>query len=139
MADTFATAAMPARGTRVLGSLRSLRYELGKLFFATPVYGLTLGASVPDALSVIPPDPWPGSAERGDMILRDRFTFGNTLDSDIPDWPFLDFAADDIAELHGFDWLRDLRAVGGDTPRRRARSLVKDWIDTYSSWVWSPI
>ena len=140
MADTFA-AAMPPRHARVSESFQSLRYQVGKLFFATPVYGLTLGTRVPEALSIIPPDPWPGSADRGSMILRDRFTFGNTLDAASPKWAFLDFAADDFADLHGFDWLRDLRAVGGDTPRRRARSLVKNWIDTYSNWdpdVWRP-
>ncbi len=140
MADTFADQTV-SNQPRALSSLRGLRYQVGKLLFATPIYGLTLGTRAADALKVMPPDPWPGSADRGNAILRDRFTFGNALDADMPDWPFLDYVADDFAELHGFDWLRDLRAVGGDTPRRRARGLVKDWIDTYANWhpdVWRP-
>ena len=46
-----------------------------------------------------------------------------------------------LAELHGFDWLRDLRAVGGDAARRRARDLVGDWIERQTSWqeiAWRP-
>ncbi|CAN0557137.1 unnamed protein product, partial [Laminaria digitata] len=39
------------------------------------------------------------------------------------------------------DWLRDLRAVGGDAARRRARDLVGDWIERQTSWqeiAWRP-
>ncbi len=140
MAETFADqpAPRPARGSK---PLQGLRYQLGKLVFSTPVYGLTLSRRAPDALSVTPPDPWPGNADNGNAILRERFSFANSIDKAMPEWSFLEFTADDYAELHGFDWLRDLRAIGSDEPRRRARDLVKDWIDTYANWhpdAWRP-
>ena len=34
------------------------------------------------------------------------------------------------ADAHGFGWLRDLRALGTDAARARARALVTDWIAT---------
>ena len=140
MAETFADQPVP-RTTRTTKPLQGLRYQLGKLVFSTPVYGLTLSRRAPETLSVTPPDPWPGNADRGNAILRDRFSFAGSIEKAVPEWPFLEFAADEFAELHGFDWLRDLRAIGSDAPRRRARDLVKDWVDTYSNWhpdVWRP-
>src|SRR3546814_8138960 len=38
------------------------------------------------------------------------------------------------AELHGFAWLRDLRAVGGDIGRRSARDLVGRWMEECDRW-----
>ena len=35
------------------------------------------------------------------------------------------------AHLHGFTWLRDLRALGTDAARSRARALVSDFMDTH--------
>src|ERR687885_1136080 len=32
------------------------------------------------------------------------------------------------AAAHGFAWLRDLRALGTDTARMRARDLAEDWL-----------
>jgi uncharacterized heparinase superfamily protein len=31
--------------------------------------------------------------------------------------------------MHGFEWLRDLRAVGGDSARRHARQLTTQWLE----------
>ena len=36
--------------------------------------------------------------------------------------------------VHSFVWLRDLRAAGGDAPRKLARQLVEDWLDLYDRW-----
>ena len=97
MAETFADQPVPrpARGTK---PLQGLRYQLGKLVFSTPVYGLTLSRRAPDAPKVTPPDPWPGNADRGNAILRDRFSFANSIDKAVPEWPFLEFTADELAE-----------------------------------------
>jgi uncharacterized heparinase superfamily protein len=34
-----------------------------------------------------------------------------------------------LVAMHSFDWLRDLRAVGGDAARRHARQLTTQWLD----------
>jgi uncharacterized heparinase superfamily protein len=33
--------------------------------------------------------------------------------------------------MHGFGWLRDLRALGGALARRQAQSMIKSWIEEY--------
>ena len=36
--------------------------------------------------------------------------------------------------FHDGAWLRDLRALGGDEARRRARALIGAWLDRYANW-----
>jgi len=118
------------------------RYHLGKLFYASPLYGLTLSSRPPGALEVVPPDPWPGDARRGAALLKgsvellDRTVAGQRMD-----WRPVGIGDDWVAELHGFDWLRDLRTVGGDAARRGARELIDDWMARHKRWdalVWRP-
>jgi uncharacterized heparinase superfamily protein len=59
------------------------------------------------------PDPWPGDLERARRLLAA---------TDLPSWD----GADAVA--HGFAWLGDLRAAGGDAARQLAQRLVESWI-----------
>ncbi|MFM2043565.1 MAG: hypothetical protein RLY86_2141 [Pseudomonadota bacterium] len=109
----------------------------------TALYSLTtLSGRAPTGLSAVPPDPWPGDAGRGVELLNNVFRFaGQTLSGEQPPW--LDDAAGPawLGEMHGFDWLRDLRAVGGDAARRQARLLVDLWIERHGRWspvAWAP-
>ena len=121
---------------------QELRYGVGKLIYATPIYRYTLVGRAPSELAVVPPDPWPGNAERGAAISAGELSFlGETVRSGKHVWHPDGMSEAWRAELHSFDWLRDLRAVGGDAARRRARDLVGDWIDRQSSWqeiAWRP-
>ena len=66
-------------------------------------------------LVFVPPDPWPGSSALGHHMLAA---------ANLPAW------GDDTSDVgaHGFAWLRDLRAVGGDAARERCQALIKGWI-----------
>lgn len=86
---------------------------------------------VPDAPSLSVRDPWPGDPARAARILKGELVLaGSVLRLERDLW------ADDSgppamrAHAHGFTWLRDLRALGTDGARSRARVLVSDWIDT---------
>ena len=84
---------------------------------------------VPDAPAQPTRDPWLGDLEQGAQIMRGELAlagggialrpggFANTAGA-----PLL------RAAMHGFAWLRDLRALGTDAARMRARALVADWI-----------
>ena len=114
------------------------RHGIGSLVYASPLYRLTLGGRVPDALALAPPDPWPGDATRGTAILNGIFGFdGEVLRGGAVAWYPAGMSEHWLAALHGFDWLRDLRAVGGDAARRRARELVDDW--TSHAFHWHPV
>lgn len=123
-------------------AFRDLRYGMGKLFYASPVYRYTLIGRAPADLAFVPPDPWPGNAERGAAISAGELSFlGETVRGGKHAWRPVGMSDAWLAELNGFDWLRDLRAVGGDAARRRARDLVGDWIENQSNWqeiAWRP-
>lgn len=108
--------------------------------YGTPLYRYLLSGRVPDQLATVPTDSWPGDSDHGRMILEGRFSLlGHVVllsaDPRDPDtWVPEEATGDWQAALNGFSWLRDLRQVGGDMARRRARELVADWIDRYADW-----
>lgn len=85
---------------------------------------------VPDAPALPVRDPWPGDPGRGARLLKGEFELSGAVRALKPGgWgdtsgpPLLRAAA------HSFTWLRDLRALGTDAARLRARALVADWIN----------
>lgn len=110
--------------------------------FATPIYGLLLSGSAPDRLTIAPTDPWPGDAQIGSALIAGTYGFaGQEVAAASPPWT--SEAVDDafLDALHGFGWLRDLRAAGGDVARSTARRVIGDWIDRQGRWKalsWRP-
>lgn len=124
-------------------TLARLGYDLKRPVFALPIYRYSLTGAAPTALAATPPDPWPGDAGRGAEIVQGVFDLaGQRLANPAPLWSPAGAGAAWRAELHGFAWLRDLRAVGGDGARRVARELVGDWLDSHGRWsalAWDPL
>jgi uncharacterized heparinase superfamily protein len=127
---------------RTSGKKGKLKRGLTTLAFRNPLYSLTLKSHPPIALLALPSDPWPGDAARGRSILAHKFPFaGSVIQSETPPWLPPGASREFIAALHGFEWLRDLRAVGGDGARRQARLLIADWIRNFGTWheeAWHP-
>ena len=110
------------------------------MVFAAPFYGLTLLRRQPAGLLAAIPDPWPGNAKRGAAMVEGSFAFAGKIKRP-DDSPWDEADADDgwLDALHSFDWLRDLRALGGDDALRLARRLTEDWISRNQRWsadVW---
>lgn len=89
------------------------------------------GGRVPDAPALPVRDPWPGDPAGGARIIKGELEVGGRVRpirpggwNDSADSPLLHAAA------HSFTWIRDLRALGTDSARLRARALVSDWIAT---------
>jgi len=84
---------------------------------------------VPDAPALPVRDPWPGNPARGARLLRDEMELAGAVRPLAPGG-WADTAGHELlrAHAHGFTWLRDLRALGTDAARSRARALVADWI-----------
>ncbi|MGH6931291.1 MAG: heparinase II/III family protein [Dongiaceae bacterium] len=118
-------------------------YGVRRPLFGSGLYGLTLPTRVPAGPSPAPlSDSWPGNAAQGSAIIQGMFTFaGQTIREPAPLWSPVGATRPWLAELHGFEWLRDLRAVGGEGGRRAGRQLIERWIDDNSRWdavSWSP-
>ncbi len=88
---------------------------------------------VPDAPAQPVRDPWPGDAGRGANLLKGELELSGATVSLRPG-EFGDLSGPELlrAAAHGFTWLRDLRALGTDAARLRARALVAGWIATPS-------
>lgn len=88
-------------------------------------------------------DLWPGDAARGAVIIGGDFQCaGKTIrEADAP-WLAAGVSKGWIATVSSFDWLRDLRAAGGDAARERGRTLIRRWIETHGTgWrdiAWRP-
>lgn len=86
---------------------------------------------VPDAPALPVRDPWPGDAGSGARILRGELVWQGSVRRLAPGgWTDASGHEALRALAHGFTWLRDLRALGTDPARARARLLVADWIAT---------
>lgn len=112
----------------------------GAWYRASALYQMAaLSGPVPVQQQLVPPDPWPGDADLGQALLNNRFPFaGRVLTGELPPWNAPEASAAWLAAMHGFDWLRHLRAAGGDGARRQARVLTAHWLDLYGR-KWDPV
>jgi uncharacterized heparinase superfamily protein len=86
---------------------------------------------VPDAPAHPVRDPWPGDPARGARLLKGEIDVqGAVYPVRMRGWGESTAHPALRAVVHGFAWLRDLRALGTDAARIRARALVGDWIGT---------
>jgi uncharacterized heparinase superfamily protein len=85
--------------------------------------------SVPEAPVVAVRDMWPGDAGRGARLLKGELVLAGGMRKLRPGG-WADAGCDPVlgAHAHGFTWMRDLRVIGTDAARMRARALVGDWI-----------
>jgi uncharacterized heparinase superfamily protein len=86
--------------------------------------------NAPDAPAVAVRDPWPGDPSRGARLVKAELEFSGAVLA-MPSGVFRAASATPMmrAHAHGFTWLRDLRALGTDAARSRARNLVSDFMD----------
>ncbi|GBR28106.1 heparinase II/III family protein [Kozakia baliensis] len=73
---------------------------------------------------------WPGNPDDGALLVTGRFRFENRVYTlDTQDWEHRNLPTAARKWLHGFTWLRDLRALGSDEARLCARAIVASWLD----------
>lgn len=125
------------------GMVDRIKTSLQTLAFGNPLYDLSLGGAGEQTLRLVPPDPWPGEARLGSDLVQGMYRFaGQSVQSEVVAWEPTGVSEKFIETLHSFDWLRDLRALGGDIARRQARAMVRSWIEHNSAWnpvSWDPV
>ncbi|MBB3175056.1 putative heparinase superfamily protein [Endobacter medicaginis] len=101
---------------------RDARLSLARL----PAFGI---GRVPDAPAHPIRDPWPGDPAQGAQLMRGSLTVDGVAVAVAPgQWATQGVPEAARAQVLGFAWLRDLRALGTDAARLRARALVGDWL-----------
>ncbi len=113
-----------------------------RLIYRTPIYRWAIRPRRPVDVATPLAALWPGDAARGRALVDGELILGGRAFT-LPDlgWAPADAPADWRAALDGFDWLVDLRDLGGDLGRRRARELVGRWLDRHKRWdplAWRP-
>jgi uncharacterized heparinase superfamily protein len=89
-----------------------------------------LGGRKPSKLEVAPPELRPSDPHIAEQIVSGAYGFGGVIVETHGESPF---ALEEAplawkAELHGFSWLRHVRATDSELARANARGLVADWI-----------
>lgn len=87
---------------------------------------------VPERLRLSIVDPWPGDSQKGQAMVA-----GQPGLFDLDQTPCIDRRKCLLTHA----WLRDLRALGTDMAKRKAASLIRDWIEDQDEWddeAWSP-
>lgn len=109
------------------------RHKAGKalsvLKAQTPWYWAKLKREPPDRLLYLPSEPWVGDPDLGQRLTRGEFTFvRQTFPAGPEIWNPLGASQGWLDWMHGFGWLADLVAFGGDAARDRAREMVGLWL-----------
>lgn len=128
--------------TRSQGVIEKLRAGLAQLRLANPLGEIGLSGNAPESLLVVPSDPWPGDTAVGTELVQGILRFGGqVIQLEQMNWAPTGATPGFMESLHRFDWLRDLRALGGDVARRQARMMVRSWIEQHAAWsaqAWDP-
>lgn len=117
--------------TTLLRSLhRSFRRGMHAVACSKVVDKWKLAGTIPEKLILCPTDVWKGSTEKGRWLINSGiFTLqGDQLELHNANWN--PEGVDDawIRYIQGFEWLRDLRALGGDKGRMAARAMLENWM-----------
>lgn len=109
---------------------------IGRIACNSMLYAWSLKGSVPDDLLLSPVDLWPGDADKARWLIHGGvFTFeGDQLELHNAEWHPQGVDESWLVHIHSFEWLRDLRTLGGDQGRKAARAMIGNWIDAHPSW-----
>ncbi len=107
-----------------------LRRLIGGDFWAWTLRQRLLVHTPPARPVLVPEEPLPGLSAQGDELLAGQYDFAGEVVQGGTEWPWkLRASRPWVEALHGFAWLRHLRAGAGEAPRQLARALVDSWIE----------
>jgi uncharacterized heparinase superfamily protein len=117
-----------------LATDRARRTALSRLL-GSPLLRWRYGAPIADELLIVPQELRTADPSFAGEVEQGHFGFGGAVAFAGEGSPF-ELEPPSAAwqrELHGFGWLRDLKAAGHPAARERALAIVDDWIVRYAS------
>jgi uncharacterized heparinase superfamily protein len=115
---------------------------LGSVLYRSPVYRLMLRGEAASDVALVYPSLLLGDPVQGECILAGGFLLaGRRVPFGRMPWSVLPPGRVLAETLHEFGWLGDLRSVGSDAARSRARDLVAGWAAVNRRWsqpAWAP-
>lgn len=115
---------------------KAFRKQAGRLAYNSAFYNWSLGGTTPHHLLFSPNDLWQGSSDKAKwLIYSGAFSISDDrLELHDADWHPENVGDEWVEHIHGFDWLRDLRALGGNQGRKASRLMILNWIDQHYTW-----
>jgi uncharacterized heparinase superfamily protein len=105
-------------------------------------YNWSLKTEAPESLIYKPVDAWSGNPDVGRALTKGLFQLhGQEMRAAGKFWHPQDCSSVWLDYLHKFEWLRDLRALGGDHARYSMRAYLQEWIRQHPGWEetsWQP-
>ena len=120
--------------------LRQLKQRASQMAYNSMLYNWSLRGAVPERMAVQPVDAWPGSMDAGRAFCDGALMFeGAQMPINEHCWAMDDLPPRWMEYLHGFTWLRDLRALCGErgmgaVARTHAKMMIQGWNNTYENW-----
>ena len=110
--------------------------EISKpLFFRTLFYNYILEKNSSIILKNIVTDPWNGDRDNGIKLLKGFITFqGETVNYKNSIWKKNLGSSILRGQLHCFEWVRDLKALGTNEARIFLRKSLDEWIRIFGNW-----
>lgn len=113
--------------------VKQVKKRIQSVTYGSAVYRHMLDQGpMPERLRLSIVDLWPGDSTKGQAMVAGQPGLFD-LDHDVP--------AEKRRCVLTHEWLRDLRALGTDMAKRKAASLIRDWISDQEDWdeeAWSP-
>lgn len=123
--------------------LKNLSHKAAHVKMLNPVYNASLGKpQEPLHFHNFPHDLFAADAGRGRWVASGQLDIGGRRVSLDTDGWFIGSAEQETPyfdKLHGFDILRELKALGGDAGRRAARDVTARWLNDFQHYhhiVW---
>lgn len=92
-----------------------------------------LAGTIPEKLLMSPTDVWKGSAEKARWLIHGGVFMleGDRLELHSANWNPAGVDDTWIKYIHGFEWIRDLKTLGGDKGRMAARAMLENWMEQH--------
>lgn len=121
---------------------RAAFQSLKRSFHSSPIYRWSYSGPAPERLLIAPPDVRTADPTIATELINGTFVFAGEV-VEAPDYSPFEVIPPTPAwgrELHGFSWLRHLKATDNPAARQVAQELVEDWIEIHGKWddlAWS--
>ncbi len=109
---------------------------INKILWSSDIYSFYLSRGRVENITFSPPDPWPGDPVLGEEIFQGNYNFGGQRfrSPSSPSWYPNGVYEEWLEDMHGFSWLRHLKARSGSLARKHAKGIISSWLEKYGRW-----
>ena len=105
------------------------------LYYKNPLYDFFLEKNASTEIIFFPENLWTGDSENGKRIIEGFLNFnGESVKFKDHIWEKNNATKFWNEQLHSFNWIKDVRAVGTNKARIFLRKNIKEWLKKFQKW-----